>query len=120
MQQSETARRRSRNRKRVQLLMLLTFLAGTLGAGMYTPGPQATFVSRLALVVFSLSFLMCLSVAAVMIPSPPDPRERMRNVLWGWRRGSNEDKSDGDETHITGLPSAAELQRAALRQRRDG
>ncbi len=99
--------------------MLLTFLAGTLGAGMYTPGPQATFASRLALVVFSLSFLMCLSVAAVMIPSPPDPRERMRSIFGWQRRDSSQDSSDGDETHFSGIPSPAELRRAALRQRRD-
>ena len=86
---------------------------------MYTPGPQATFVSRLALVVFSLSFLMTLSVAAVMIPSPPDPRERMRSIFGWQRRDSNEDTSDGDETHFYGIPSPVELQRAALRQRRD-
>ena len=119
MQQSEAAHQRARNRKRVRVLLLATFLAGTLGAGMYTPGPQATLVSRLALVVFSLSFLMTLSVAAVMIPSPPDPRERRRSILWGWRRNSNEDRSDGDESHLTGIPSPADLQRAALQQRRD-
>ena len=100
--------------------MLLACFAGTLGAGMYTPGPQATLVSRVALVVFSLSFLMTLSVAAVMIPSPPDPRERMWSIFGWQRRDSSEDTSDGDETHLTGIPSAADLQRTALRQRRDG
>ena len=87
---------------------------------MYTPGPQATLFSRLALVVFSVSFLMFLSVAAVMIPSPPDPRERMRSIFDWQRRASNEDRSDSDESRLTGIPSPADLHRAALRQRRDG
>ena len=119
MQQSEAAQRRRRNQKRVRALLLLACIAGTLSAGMYTPGPQATWFSRIALVVFSISFLMSLSVAAVMIPSPPDPRERMRNALWGWRRESSEDRSDADEAQLTGLPSQSELHRAALQQRRD-
>ena len=119
MQQSEAARLRSRNRRRLRVLLLLMCLLGTLGAGMYTPGPQATFVSRLALVIFALSFLMFLCVAAVMIPSPPDPRERMRSIFGWQRRASNEDSSDGDESHFSGIPSPSELQRAALRQRGD-
>ena len=118
MRQSEAAERRKRNRQRARFLLLLACLAGTFSAGMYTPGPQATLLSRLVLVVFSISFLMSLSVAAVMIPSPPDPRERMRSMLWGWRRDSDDDKSDADESHLTGLPSPEQLQRAALDQRR--
>ena len=118
MHQSEAAQRRIRNRKRARVLLLLACLVGTFSAGMYTPGPQATWFSRIALVVFSISFLMSLSVAAVMIPSPPDPRERMRSALWGWRRESEEDRSDADEAQLTGLPSQGELHRAALDQRR--
>ena len=118
MQQSEAARRRRANRKRLRLLLLLAFLAGTLGAGMYTPGPQATLVSRLILVVFSFSLLMSLSMAVVLIPSPPDPRERMRSIFGWQRRDPTEDQSDADESHLTGIPSPADLQRAALRQRR--
>ena len=94
MQQSEAARRRRANRKRLRLLLLLAFLAGTLGAGMYTPGPQATLVSRLILVVFSFSLLMSLSMAVVLIPSPPDPRERMRSIFGWQRRDPTEDQSD--------------------------
>lgn len=118
MHQSEVAERRKRNRKRARLLLLFACIATMLSAGMYTPGPQATLFSRLILVVFSISFLMSLSVAAVMMPSPPDPRESMRSALWGWRRNSEEDKSDGDESHYTGLPSPADMQKAALDQRR--
>ena len=118
MHQSEAAQRKARNRKRARVLLLLACLATTFGAGMYTPGPQATLFSRLILVVFSISFLMSLSVAAVMIPSPPDPRERMRSVIWGWRRDSDKDKSDGDESHYTGIPSPSELQKAAIDQQR--
>ena len=119
MYQSEAVQRRTRNRKRARILLLLACIVTTLSAGMYIPGPQATLLSRLILVVFSISFLMSLSVAAVIVPSPPDPRERMRNVLWGWKRDTDEDRSDADESHLTGLPSPAELQKAALDQRRD-
>ncbi len=119
MHQSEAAERRKRNRQRARVLLLLACVAVMLSAGMYTPGPQATLFSRLVLVVFSITFLMSLSVAAVMIPAPPDPREGMRNVLWGWRRHSDEDRSDGDESHYTGLPSPSDMQKTALDQRRD-
>ncbi len=118
LHQSEAVQRRRRNRKRLRVLLLLACIVGTLSAGMYTPGPQATLFSRIALVVFSISFLMSLSVAAVMIPSPPDPRERMRSVLWGWKRDSDEDRTDADESQLTGLPPQGELRRAALDQRR--
>ena len=117
MQQSEAAQLRRRNQKRVRVLLLLACIVSTFSAGMYTPGPQATLFSRIVLVVFSLSFLMSLSVAAVIVPSTPDPRESMRNVLWGWRRDSDEDRSDGDESLYTGIPSPSALQKAAVDQR---
>ena len=118
MQQSEAARRRKAKRRRVRLL-LFVFVAVTLCAGMYTPGPQATFVSRLVLAVFSLSFLTSLSMAVVMIPSPPDPREQMQSIFGGWGRDSNEDRSEDDEARLTGIPSPADLQKAARRGGRE-
>lgn len=89
----ETEGRRGR-RRGYRVLLLLASLGIAIGVGLYTPGAQATALSRLILAVFTVSMLVSMATAVVLIPSPPDPRERARRLFGGARRVEREDDSD--------------------------
>ena len=92
----ETEGRRSR-RRGYRVLLLLASLGIAIGVGLYTPGSQATALSRIILAVFTVSMLVSMATAVVLIPSPPDPRERARRLLSGaWQRDGGEgENGDG-------------------------
>ena len=92
----ETEGRRGR-RRGYRVLLLLASLGIAIGVGLYTPGAQATALSRLILAVFTISMLVSMATAVVLIPSPPDPRERARRLLSGaWRRDGDKGEDDSD------------------------
>ena len=81
-------------RRGYRVLLLLGSLSVAIGVGLYTPGPQATILSRVILAVFTVSMLVAMATAVVLIPSPPDPRERARRLLWRARRDETESAED--------------------------
>ncbi len=99
MRESHDTEGRRGRRRGYRVLLLLASLGIAIGVGLYTPGAQATALSRLILAVFTVSMLVSMATAVVLIPSPPDPRERARRLFGGARR---EDANEGED--VDGAP----------------
>lgn len=70
--------------------LFLASLAATIGFGLITPNENTPWV---IIVAFCASFQMTMIVAAVSIPSPPDPRELThKSIFRGWLLPDEDDE----------------------------
>ena len=88
----ETPRREGS--KAVRILVLILALAAMLALGSITPGARATAMSRLVVSAFTLSLGIVLVTTIALIPSPMDPRERLRRVFLGIERENRDDEAE--------------------------
>ena len=71
-------------------ILFLTSLAATIGFGLITPGETTSWV---VVPAFCVSLQLTFVIAAVSIPSPPDPRELThKSIFRGWLLPDEDDE----------------------------
>ena len=110
----ETPRRDNSN-KAVRILVLILALVVMLALGLTTPSAQATGLSRLVVSAFTLSLGIVLVTVIALMPSPMDPRERVRRVFLGI-----EQKSQDDDASEGQRPGGTDTSLSEVYESRDG
>ena len=82
------------NSKAVRILVLILALVAMLALGITTPSARATGLSRLVVSAFTLSLGIVLVTTLALIPSPMDPRERVRRAFLGIERDNRNDEAE--------------------------
>ena len=86
-------KKKKRSEWATKAILFLASLAATLGFGLITPNQTTSWV---IVVAFCLCLQLTVIVAAISIPSPPDPRELThKSILRGWIL-PDEDEEDRD------------------------
>lgn len=71
-------------------ILFLTSLAATIGFGLITPGETTSWV---VVPAFCVSLQLTFVIAAISIPSPPDPRELThKSIFRGWLLPDEDDE----------------------------
>lgn len=67
--------------KTFRYAVLAVTIAAVIALGMTTPTARATFASRIIVFAFSFSLAVAMVTIIALIPSPADPRERLRQII---------------------------------------
>ncbi len=83
-------RKKKRSEWVTKAVLFLASLAATLGFGLVTPGENTPWV---IVVAFCAFLQLTMVVAAISIPSPPDPRELThKSIFRGWLLPDEDDE----------------------------
>ena len=83
-------RKKKRSEWATKAILFLASLAATIGFGLITPSENTPWV---IIVAFCASLQLTMIVAAISIPSPPDPREfGYKGIFRGWLLPEEEDE----------------------------
>lgn len=85
---------RSGGTKAVRISVLLLALVAMLALGITTPSVNATALSRLVVSAFTFSLGIVLVSIIGLMPSPMDPRDRVRRTFLGIGRESQAEEPD--------------------------
>ena len=102
-------RKKKRSKWVTRATLFLASLAATIGFGLITPNENTPWV---IIVAFCASLQLTMIVAAVSIPSPPDPREfTHKSIFRGWLLPDedNEERERQRQNDQLGFDSADRL-----------
>ena len=85
-----TYKNKKRSERATKAFLFLASLAATIGFGLITPNQTTSWV---VVPAFCLALQLTVVVAAISIPSPPDPRELThKNIFRGWLLPDEDDE----------------------------